>query len=119
MNLIVYGAEIFTKALVVEDTAFSKPIVVGKHKICVFDLRSQRDADVAIRSDEYLTILAPFIGKKGSSDSGRTGGHRSRTINNGKKVWNNLGLSEVELRTKHTDLASWSQLPSSAPMMSC
>ena len=48
ISLVVDGAEIRTKAFVVEDPACPEPIVVGKHGICATGLNSQRDADGAI-----------------------------------------------------------------------
>ena len=61
ISLVVDGAEIRTKALVVEDPVFPETIVVGKHDICATGLNSQRDADGAIGLDEDSTILAPLL----------------------------------------------------------
>ena len=60
------GAENRTKALVVEDTAFPEPLVVGKHDVGATGLNSRQDPDAIIGPDEDSAILAPFFSTKGN-----------------------------------------------------
>ena len=107
INLIVGGAEISTRALVAADTAFPEQLVVGKHKISATGFNSQQYADGTIALDEDSTILlAPFLSTKGHQMmKGLVDTGAGRSIK-GITAWNKLGLSEVVMQSKHTNLVA-------------
>ena len=80
--------------------------MVGKHDICATGLNSQRDADGAIGLDEDSTILALFLSKKSHLMLKRLVETGAGPFIIGITAWNRLGLSDVEVETKHTNLVA-------------
>ena len=102
-SLVIDGAELRTKVLVVVDTSFPESLVVGRNDLCKQGLRSQMDLDGTIGLDDDSTVLIPFHSSggysmlKGLIDTG------AGPSIMGISAWKKLGL-DVELHTKHCSL---------------